>query len=261
MMLTTMLTNISSQLRISPISTSANIVQWLTQSIKDVCTRAKFLETFTIIPAKASVSRYFLPGDHLATTGVMFDGANVSRINVFDVEFVSPTVPTFYYEDEWEDEASENKVCEFATHYTLNELWPLQLMRSQQSAGTKSMTLVSAPTADGVAASSPIVGMLDGTVDDGDLVWRDTAGVIVSALSSEKNIMLFYKYMDVLPVDPYTDVSYNDLLALLYNSGTLGLALSTEDDEYDRYRSYIYTFIMTSVADMLGSISINRENL
>ena len=259
MMLLEMLTSISTQLRLSPISTSANIVQWLTQAIKSTCIKGHFLEKFSIVPAKANVQRYLLPGDHIATTGALFDGASIGRINAADIEFVSPTVPTYYYEDEWEDEASEAKVSEFATHYTLNELWPLQLMRSQPSAGAKTITLVCAPTADGTAVASPIVGILDGTVDDTELIWQLTTGLVVSVLSTEKNLLLFYKYIDVLPVDAYTDIEYSDLLGIVYSAGTLGLALSTEDDEYDRYRSWLYEHIATSFSALLASISVQRS--
>ena len=259
MMLLDMLANISEQLRLSPISTSANIIQWMTQAIKSTCIKSRFLEKFAIIPGKKDVARYLLPADHIATTGASFDGATIGRINVKDAEFVNPTVPTFYYEDEWEDEASEAGASEFATHYTLNELWPLQLMRSQPSAGAKTITLVSAPVADGNAAASPIVGVLDGTVDSTSLIWMNPYGLVVSALSTEGNLLVFYKYIDTLPVDAETDIEYSDLMGLLYNTGTLGLALSTEDDEYDRYRSWLYDFISTSVAGLLSSMAVNRS--
>lgn len=253
------LDNISTQLRLSPISTSDNIVQWFTQSIKSACIKSRFLEKFTIIPAKSGVSKYLLPGDHVATTGALFDGAHISRINSNDIEFVAPTTPTYYYEDEWEDEASDNVVSEFATHYTLNELWPLQLMRSQPSAGSKTVTLLSAPTADGTAAPSPIVGILDGTVSTTDLVWMQTYGLVNSVVSSAGNLLLFYKYIDTLPIDDETDIVYNDLMSIIYSMGTLGLALSTEDDEYDRYRSWLYGNISDSMTTMLASIGVNRR--
>ena len=259
MMFLDMLANIQEQLRISPISTSDNIVQWMTQAIKNTCIKSRFLEKFAIIPCKANVARYLLPGDHIATTGAMFDGANLNRINASEVEFVSPTIPTYYYEDEWEDEASEAKVSEFATHYTLNELWPLQLMRSQPSAGAKTITLVSAPTADGTAVASPIVGILDGTVDSTALIWMNPLGLAISVLSTVGNLLVFYKFIDVLPIDAITDIEYSDLMGLLYNAGTLGLALSTEDDEYDRYRSWLYDFIANSVSTQLASIATNRS--
>ena len=259
MMLLDMLSNISEQLRISPISTSANIVQWLTQAIKSTCIRSRFLEKFSIVPAKANIARYLLPGDHIFTTGALFDGVSIGRINANDVDFVSPTVPTYYYEDEWEDEASEAHASEFATHYTLNELWPLQLMRSQPSAGAKTITLVCAPTADGTAVASPIVGILDGTVDDTALIWQLTTGLVISVLSTAGNLTLFYKHMDTLPIDAETDIQYSDLLGVLYNTGTLGLALSTEDDEYDRYRSWLYEHINTAVTGLLSSIAVNRS--
>jgi hypothetical protein len=259
MMLLDMLSNISEQLRLSPISTSANIVQWLTQAIKSTCIKSRFLEKFCIVPAKANVQRYLLPGDHIATTGMLFDGSSLGRINVVDADFVSPTTPTYYYEDEWNDEASEAGVAEFATHYTLNELWPLQLMRSQPSAGAKTFTLVCAPTVDGTAAASPIVGILDGTVDSTTLVWDQTAGMVISVLSTELNTLIFYKYIDVLPVDAETDIEYSDLLGILYSAGTLGLALSTEDDEYDRYRSWLYEYVATSISGLLGTMAVNRS--
>src|SRR5512140_3249767 len=103
MNLLTMLTNITEQLRISPISTSANIVQWLTQSIKSVCIKSRWLEKFTIVPAKNGVSKYLLPGDHIATTGALFNNIGISKINASDIEFVAPQTPTYYHEDEWED--------------------------------------------------------------------------------------------------------------------------------------------------------------
>jgi hypothetical protein len=259
MMLLDMLDNISEQLRLSPISTSANIVQWMTQAIKSICIKSRFLEKFAIIPAKKDVARYLLPGDHIATTGALFDGATIGRINVKEAEFVSPTLPTYYYEDEWEDEASEAGVSEFATHYTLNELWPLQLMRSQPSAGAKTITLVHAPTVDGTAAASPIVGVLDGTVDSTSLIWMNPLGMVVSALSTEGNLLVFYKYIDTLPIDAETEIEYSDLMGLLYNAETLSLALSTEDDEYDRYRSWLYDHIATSVSGLLGGMSVNRS--
>jgi len=253
------LSNISEQLRLSPISTSDNIVQWFTQSIKDVCIKSRFLEKFTIIPAKAGVAKYLLPGDHIATTGALFDGAHISKINASDVEFVTPTTPTYYYEDEWCDEASDNLPAEFATHMALNELWPLQLMRSQLSAGSKTVTLLSAPTADGTAASSPIIGVLDGEISTTDLVWMQTSGLVHSVVSSAGNLLLFYKYVDTLPVDVETDITYNDLMGIIYSMGTLSLALSTEDDEYDRYRSWLYGNITESITTMLTSIGVNKR--
>lgn len=259
MMLLDMLDSVSEQLRISPISTSANVVQWMTQAIKSVCVKSKFLEKFAIIPAKAGIEKYLLPADHIATTGALFDGTSIYRINASDLEFITPTTPTFYYEDEWEDEASDAGVSEFATHYTLNELWPLQLMRSQPSAGAKTITLVSAPTVDGTAAASPIVGILDGTVDSTSLIWSYTTGLVVSVLSTEKNLLVFYKHVDTLPIDAVTDIEYNDMLGIIYNAGTLGLALSTEDDEYDRYRSWLYEYIASSAATLLSSIAVNRR--
>lgn len=275
----TILANISEQLRLSPISTSDNIVQWFTQAVKTTCIKSKFLEKFVIIPAKANVAKYFLPGDHIATTGALFDGSHISKMNASDIEFVSPTTPIYYYEDEWEDEASGAVASDFVTHYTLNELWPLQLMRSQQSAGEKTITLVAAPTEDGLAAPSPLVGVLDGDLGslpyfelgyfepryfeedtiEYDIVWMTTTGLVISVVSTEGNLLVFYKYIDVLPVDDTTDIDYNDLMGIVYATSTLSLALSTEDDEYDRYRSWLYGNIAESVAGALAGMAINRR--
>lgn len=273
----TILANISEQLRLSPISTSDNIVQWFTQAVKSGCIKSKFLEKFTIIPAKANVAKYLLPADHIATIGAMFDGSHISKINASEVEFVAPTTPLYYYEDEWEDEASDAVASEFATHYALNEFWPLQLMRSQPSAGAKTVTLLAAPTADGVCASSPIAGVLFGSIytspyfvpgyfgsgyfvnGSDDLIWMNTSGIVTSIVSSEGNLLLFYKYIDTLPVDSETDITYNDLMALVYSTGTLSLALSTEDDEYDRYRSWLYGNIADSITGMMAGIAVNAR--
>jgi hypothetical protein len=36
--------------------------------------------------------------------------------------------------------------------------------------------------------------------------------------------------------------------------------MGTEDDEYDRYRAWLYDFIMSGVADGLKNIAINARS-
>lgn len=247
------------QVRLSPIISDANLVMWLQQSVRRFAVRSKWLDKWTVIPIKAESAKYLLPGDHVTTVAAFYDETRLQQCTAFDVQFVSPTVPTYYYEDEWSDEASEAGVSEFALHYALEDLWMFQLLRSQNSQGRKTITLFAAPTVDGDGGSATI-GLLDGTLTADTFYWWDTTGIPVTVLSTEDNLTLFYKAFDRLPETATDDVVWNDVLGVLYTMGAVSLAMGTEDDEYDRYRAWLYDFMQSGVADALRGMAINTRS-
>jgi hypothetical protein len=247
------------QTRLTPLITDANLVSWLRQAIKKFGVKSKFLDKWMIIPCKADTAKYLLPGDHVITTAAFYDEVRLQQCTAFDAQLVNPTTPLYYYEDEWEDEASQSEPSEFAKHYALmGEFWMLQLMRSQNSYGRKTITLVAAPTEDG-EAFMPITGAIEGTLTADSFYYPDTVGIPVGAWSSAKNILLFYKAFDRMPLEADDNIVWNDVLATCYTAGAVSLAMGTEDDEYDRYRAWLYDFIASGVGDALKGVAINAR--
>ena len=259
MTLSEVLDRCKQQTRLTPLITDANIVSWLRQAIKKFGVKSKFLDKWMIIPCKAGTAKYLLPGDHAITTGVFYDEVRLQQCTAFDVQLVNPDTPLYYYEDEWEDESSQAEQSEFIKQYALmGDFWMLQLARSQNSYARKTLTLVAAPTADGEAIMPP-TGCIEGTMTADTFYYPNTVGIPVGAWSSAKNILLFYKAFDRMPTDAADDVVWNDALAVCYTAGAVSLAMGTEDDEYDRYRAWLYDFIMNGVGDALKGVAINAR--
>ena len=258
MTLAEVLDRCNQQTRLTPLITDANLVSWLRQAIKRFGVKSKFLDKWLVIPCKADTAKYLLPGDHVVTTAAFYDEVRLQQCTAFDVQSVNPTTPLYYYEDEWQDESSEGVVSEFIYQYAMEEFWMFQLARSQNSYGRKTITLVAAPAEDGEAVA-PVTGTLEGTLTADSFYYPDTVGIPVGAWSSAKNLLLFYKAFDRMPTDPDDDVVWNDALAVCYTAGAVSLAMGTEDDEYDRYRAWLYDFIMNGVGDALKGIAINAR--
>ena len=246
------------QVRLSPVITDDALVSWLQQSIRKFAIKSRWLDKWTVIPVKAGSAKYLLPGDHTTTVAAFYDETRLQQCTAFDTQFVSPTTPLYYYEDEWEDEASEGGVSEFVLQYALEDLWLFQLMRSQNSHGRKTITLLAAPVTDGDGGSAA-VGLLDGTLTADTFYWPDTAGIPVAVMSTGTNLTLFYKAFDRLPETASDNAVWNDALGILYSMGAISLAMGTEDDEYDRYRAWLYDFMQSGVADALKGMAINAR--
>lgn len=260
MTLADVLTKCQQQMRLSPLSDDQSLVNWLNQAIRRFGIRSKFLDKWMIIPCKANVARYLLPGDHITTVAAFYDEVRLQDCTAFDAQQVSPDSPVYYYEDEWSDESSQGLVSEFTLHYGLCEWWPLQLMRSQNAYGRKTITLVAAPLADGTATTfgEAVTGTLDGTVTADTVYWADTSGIPYNVTTSAGNLLLFYKAFDTIPETAADQIVWNDVLASAYTCGTLSMSLSGEDDEYDRYRAWLYSYLMDSMADSLQKMAINK---
>lgn len=259
MTLTEVLDKCYRQLRLSPLITTGNLINWLGQGIRSFAIKSGWLDAWTIIPAKADTAKYLLPADHVATTAVYYDGQALGKCLPQETELVSPTMPTYYTEEEWEDEASDVPPGSFAIHYALNDYWPLQLGRAQNSYGRKTITLISAPTVDGYAISSPVTQAVVGTVS-GDYFYAPNGalGRVYSIISTEDNITLFYKKVDSLPETEDDNIVWSDILGVVYTCGAVALALGTEDDEYDRYRAWLYEQISNNVSSILRNMVIKR---
>lgn len=248
------------QTRLSPLITDENLVSWLQQAIKKFGVKSKFLDKWMIIPCKAGVDKYLLPGDHVVTTGVFYDEIRLQQCTAFDSQLVNPTTPLYYYEDEWEDESSQAAQSEFIKQYALmGEFWMFQMARSQSSYARKTLTLVAAPASDGEAVMPP-TGALEGTMTADTFHYPNTVGIPVGAWSNVGNLMVFYKAFDLMPSEPGDDIQWNDVMATCYTSGAVSLAMGTEDDEYDRYRAWLYDFIASGVGDALKGVSINARS-
>lgn len=260
MTLAEVLAKCQQQMRLSPLIDNTSLVHWLDQAIRRFGIRSKFLDKWMIIPCKANVSRYLLPGDHVTTVAAFYDETRLQDCTSFDAQLVSPTTPVYYHEDEWNDQASQGVVSEFVLHYGFQEFWPLQLMRSQNAYGRKTITLVAAPTVDGSATTfgEAVTGTLDGTVTADTVYWADTSGIPYHITTSAGNLMVFYRAFDTIPETASDQIVWNDVLASAYTCGTLSMSLSGEDDEYDRYRSWLYSFLMDSIADSLKNMAINK---
>ena len=246
------------QTRLSPIITDDDLVSWLQQSIRKFAIKSKWLDKWTIVPVKANSAKYLLPGDHVTTVAAFYDETRLEQCTVFDTQFVSPLTPLYYYEDEWEDESSEGQVSEFVLHYALEDFWLFQFMRSQNSYGRKTITLLAPPTTDGDGGAAA-VGLLDGTLTAETFHWPVTTGIPVAIMSTGTNLTIFYKAFDQLPETPADTTVWNDVLGVLYSMGAVSLAMGTEDDEYDRYRAWLYDFIQNGVADSLRGMAINAR--
>jgi len=250
------------QLRETPIVSTDDIIRWLETGVRRFCLRARWLDGLVIIPAKANCAIYLLPGNHIATTSVYYNETKLQRCNNVDAQLVSPTGPVYYYEDDWQDEASQAAPAEFAIQISLEPLWALQQMHAQNTLGRRTVTFVAAPTVDGNVSGcgSPTIGMLEGQVTSVDLLyWPDGDGIVYALDTTEYNFLVFYKAIDVLPYSATDTINWSDGFDMVYSAAALNLALGTEDDEYDRYRAWIYGNISDSVAAMLNSMSINRK--
>lgn len=261
MTLTEVIDKCFQQVRLSPIITDAEMTNWLQQSVRKFGIRSKWLDKWLIIPIKANAAKYLLPGDHITTVAAFYDEVRLEQCTVFDTQFVAPLTPLYYHEDEWEDEASESGVAEWVYQYALVDLWQFQLMRMQNTHGRKTITLVAAPAADGSGGQTAI-GQWSGTVTTETFYWPDTSGIPVMVADSKGNLMVFYKAYDRIPETPQDDVVWNDVLGITYAMGAIALAMGTEDDEYDRYRAWLYDFMQNGIADALRGIGIsNTRNI
>lgn len=260
MTLADVLAKCQQQMRLSPLVDDASLVNWLNQAIRRFGVRSKWLDKWLIIPCKADVSRYLLPGDHVTTVAAFYDEVRLQDCTAFDAQLVAPLTPVYYYEDNWSDDSSQGLVSEFVLHYPLQEFWPLQQMKSQNSYGRKTITLVAAPTADGdyTTFGEAVTGTLDGTVTADTVYWPDTSGIPYNITSSTGNLIVFYKAFDQLPEDETDEIVWNDVLASAYTAGTLSMSMADESDEYDRYRSWLYQFLSDSISDSLRNMAINK---
>jgi hypothetical protein len=262
MTLDEMLDRMQTQLRLSPIISTDHLLDMLQQSVQHFCQASQVLERWIVIPVKSGVTQYWLPADHQATIGVYYDEQLLPWCTQYDAQLVSPTNPTYYYEDEWSDDASTYLSSSFLTQYVMmSELILHWLCREQPSKGRKVLTLVGTPSADGDYnhGGAPPSGIVDGETYDSTVVWGSSLGAAVAAYSTNGNLMVFYKYRDAIPTDATDDITWHDALATGYMAGALSLAMSTETDEYDRYRSWLYRQISDILAGSMRGLAINRR--
>lgn len=277
MNLATILSRMAIQQRLTPIATDPERLVWLQRSIQRFSARTLWLDRWTVILAKSGVAQYWLPVDHLVTTLAYYNGQRLQMCTSFDTELVAPSTPVYYHEDEWSDDASKSLSTAFMTHYALMSDMILQwLARAQASQGRKTITLVAAPTADGsynvgtpaatgVTVTQPDIRYLP------DLQWHagswyvpewydtgDALGTTWTA-NTTNNIWLFYKYSDTLPSSITDDTEWNDALGVAYMCGALEHALLSEDDEYDRFRAWLYGQIASFMSATLRGMVINRR--
>lgn len=252
----TVLGRLQQQTRQSPIVSDSDLLAWMQQAIRVFDNRAQWLEGWHVLPVKASVASYLLPENHLTTVGAWFQGIRVQVCTAWDAQQVSPAAGVYYYEDNWADWASDAAQGEFALHHLLlGELWPLQLCRAQSSHGRKTLTLVSAPTADGTYTSSTSVPATVATT----LQTYDQYLLAYTLLPESTNLLVLYKQRGQLPASTTDTVSWSDGLVCGYMARALSYALGTEDDEYDRYRSWMYGFVADQMAGVLKGMAINRR--
>ena len=241
------------QLRLTPLVSLDDLRLLLKQAVRQVSVDCKFLEDWFIILCKKGASRYFLPQNHLMTTAVFYDKRCLLPVLGHEVPLLSADSPLYYTEDDWRDEASGARPSEFVIHMALNDLWPLQLMRSQSGFGRKVITILSAPANDGeIPPSAPVLGMIEWLWTSGPVAhWPYQTGAFYQMPTTNGNLTVFCRVADEEPVAD--SVTYNDMLSVLYLSKTLGLALSSEDDESDQVRSLIYGEIARAGAEILRS--------
>ena len=251
---------IRTQLRRSPLITADAVNLWLTQAIEDFALSSQWLEDWRIIACKDDTASYFLPFNHQSTILAYYDEIRLFSCTELEAQLVSPGVPVFYYEDEWSDQTSDHLSTEFVTHYALEpDLWMIQQGHAQSYQGRKTITLVDSPTADGTVSryGESLAGVMDGTITDTTIRWTDSMyGLPVAILPTTGNLMVIYKRTDETPDDTSDEVSWNDALAVAYMAGACSLGLATEDDEFERYRAWLYGNIAGSIADALRSMSI-----
>lgn len=259
--LSQLITRIHTQLRLTPLISDDDIVGWISRAVDYICTRSVFLVDWTIVVAKDDVERYLLPADHIATMSLHYDGVRMQTCNAFDANLVSVSTPVYFHEDEWQHEASMASENEFIKQYTLNELWPLQMMRSQNTYGRKTFTSVGAPTSDGETTPDgvPVVGALFGTHDDDAIHWPNPLGAPYFIATHNDNFLLIYRFLDRRPESTDDDIEWTELMAALYTLKSCSLALETEDDEYDRYSAWMYNFMTDSLTNMLRTLGITRR--
>jgi hypothetical protein len=260
------------QLRLTPLVSLDDLRLLLKQAVRQVSVDCKFLEDWFIILCKKDTSRYFLPQNHLLTTAVFYDKRCLMPVLGHEVPLLSADSPLYYTEDDWQDEAGSAKSSEFVIHMALNDLWPLQLMRSQSGFGRKVITILRAPLQDGeIPSSAPVLGWIEWvwsywqaiygqgnygsgwTYGETESVqhWPRQSGAFYQLLATSDNLTVFCRVADEEPT--VDSVTYNDLLSVLYLSKTLSLALSSEDDESDQVRSLIYEEIARAGAEILRS--------
>ncbi|MCL6456700.1 MAG: hypothetical protein K6T85_01715 [Gorillibacterium sp.] len=235
----------------TPLISAEEIRLLLREAVKQVSIASRFLEDWFIILCKKDTGRYFLPQNHIQTTAVYLN-RRLFPIIEREAILLSVTTPTYYTEDDWQDEASQAGPSEFVIHMSLlSYLWPLQLMRSQRGFGRKVITIISPPTEDGeIPPSAPMAGMLDGLFElSDDFHWPEYTGVVYQLPSTNKNLVVFCRVLDKEPT--FDDTVYNDALALLYMCKTLSLALAREDDESDNIRSLIYDEVARAGSQLL----------
>jgi hypothetical protein len=262
MTLAEVLNRIQTQLRLTPIISEDQVIDMLQQSVQRFCLGAQVLERWTIIPIKEGAAQYWLPANHQSTISVYYDGDQLQRCNQYDAQLVSPTEPVYYYEDEWSDDASEYLSTAFLTQYALMPELMLQWLAREQSAkGRKTITLVAAPTTDGdySIGGAPPIGIVWGNTSDPTVVWGSGVGIAVAAYTVTGNLLVIYKYRDQIPSATTDDITWHDGVAVGYMCGALSIALSTETDEYDRYRSWLYGQMSDALAASMRGLAINRR--
>ena len=258
---TTINSRVRTQLRESPLISAADTSLWLSQAIEDFSNKAQWLEDWNIIPCKANVAPYFLPINHQVTILAYYDEVRLYPCTELEAQLVSPGTPIYYYEDEWSDQASHHLSTEFVIHYALQtDLWMIQQAHAQNYQGRKTITLVDVPTADGTVSKygDAAVGVLDGSITDTTIRWTDRmTGLPVSIVPTTGNLLVFFKCTDETPNNSDDTIYWNDALAVAYTAGACSYGLVTEDDEYDRYRSWVYNNMADAIANSLRSMSIN----
>lgn len=261
MMLPDILSRCQLQMRMTPITTMDQLLMWFKQGVERVCNESQALQRWRIILCKAGAAEYLLPGDHQWTVAVYYDEQRLGRCTAFDAQLVSPGSPMYYHEDNWENFASESLSASMVYQHTLlPDLLLLQQAHSQSDAGRKTLTLVDAPTVDGTHSSigQAFVGFYDGSLSDDSFQWNPTVGLLFDAAVTDGNIWLWYKYRDILPSTTSDEISYHATLSVLYMCATLELSLVTEDDEYDRYRSWLYGELWRQSASIIKRVATNK---
>ncbi len=283
----------TTQLRLSPLVTDAQLIVYLKQAIQKFGLQSQFLERWSVIVTKADAAKYYLPEGHQVTVAAFYNEVRLEQCTSFDSQLYTPTavpvitsadgwfldgffddwmlgsgatttanllVPTYYYEDEWQDDASTYLSTAFVTQYALLSQFILMwLCKEQRSQGRKTITLVPPPAVDGTTSplGATVLGGLDGTIDYPTVAWADTLGLVQYAATTQDNLWIIYKHRDILPESVADEIEYNEVLGVAYMVGALSLALNTEADEYDRYRSWLYGQISAGIAGSLRGLAIN----
>ena len=251
-----MLGRLEQQTRQSPIIDDTDLLNWTQQGIRVFDARAQWLENWHFLIVKTGCEQVLLPDDHLTTVGVWYNGVRLQRCTAFDAQLVSPTGPVYYHEDNWSDWASGAGRGEFATHYELmGEFWPLQLGRAQSTHGRKTLTLIGTPTSTGTYSETTTAPTISAT----SLQSYDLYVLSYTLLSTTNNVLIVYKQRGTLPQTVTDTVSWSDGLAIGYMCQALSYALTGEDDEYDRYRAWMYGYLADAIAGTLKGMAISRR--